>query len=446
MAIDFPSSPVNGQSYADPGTGQTWTYELANNSWTATSLATTGGIVYKGSVDITAAPPVGAKAGEQWSVSVGGTANAGYGPGITGTVLKGDTVLYTGSGWLRASSSIPDATEVAKGIVELATAAETTTGTDATRAVHPAGLKSALTFTQAGADAKPRSYNSKFRDVVSVKDFGAVGDATTDDTDAIQAAFTYASSSGYAIYIPSGTYRITVPIRTGMAGPALKIYGDGSLHSTIVQQTAGANGIEHDYNPITVAVAGTTCTVTSAHPHGLSSGSISLPSNKGPVSRLPKAFLGPKTIAVTSPTVFTFTVAGGTTTPGSQTGFLTPAHARAISIEGIAVKAGQLPGGIADIKGGAAFIVALEGSGPNTSQWNDVLVCGWNANGSNGWEKGAVVYGPTGLRWSNIVMQGRNSFSEKPSAECVGITLSTYSSQGAGSSGPVDGAYNAKFI
>ena len=38
-------------------------------------------------------------------------------------------------------AATPDATEAAKGVVELATAAETTTGTDATRAVHPAGLK-----------------------------------------------------------------------------------------------------------------------------------------------------------------------------------------------------------------------------------------------------------------------------------------------------------------
>ena len=36
------------------------------------------------------------------------------------------------------------ATESVKGIVELATAAETTAGTDATRAVHPAGLKAAI--------------------------------------------------------------------------------------------------------------------------------------------------------------------------------------------------------------------------------------------------------------------------------------------------------------
>ena len=116
MAINFPDTPTNGQTYNDPGTGQTWTYELATNSWTASSLAVTGGVVYKGSVDITAAPPTGAKAGEQWSIGTGGTANAGYGPGVTGTVTKGGMVMYTGSGWLEVSHSVPDATTVAKGI------------------------------------------------------------------------------------------------------------------------------------------------------------------------------------------------------------------------------------------------------------------------------------------------------------------------------------------
>ena len=141
MAINFPDSPTNGQAYTDSGTGQTWTYELATNSWMASSLATTGGVIYKGSVDITAAPPTGAKAGEQWSVGTGGTANAGYGPGVTGTITEGGMVLYTGTGWLKASHSVPDATETVTGIVELATAAETTTGTSNILAVHPAGLK-----------------------------------------------------------------------------------------------------------------------------------------------------------------------------------------------------------------------------------------------------------------------------------------------------------------
>jgi len=116
MAINFPDSPTNAQTYADPGTGQTWTYELATNSWTASSLATTGGVVYKGSVDITAAPPTGAKAGEQWSIGTGGTANAGYGPGITGAVTKGSMVMYTGTAWLETSHAVPDATTAAKGI------------------------------------------------------------------------------------------------------------------------------------------------------------------------------------------------------------------------------------------------------------------------------------------------------------------------------------------
>ena len=116
MAINFPDSPTDGQAYADSGTGQTWTYELATNSWTASSLAVTGGVVYKGSVDITAAPPTGAKAGEQWSIGTGGTANAGYGPGVTGTITKGGMVMYTGSDWLEVSHSIPDATAVEKGI------------------------------------------------------------------------------------------------------------------------------------------------------------------------------------------------------------------------------------------------------------------------------------------------------------------------------------------
>ena len=42
---------------------------------------------------------------------------------------------------VRRIGNAPDATETAKGILQLATAAETTAGTDATKAVHPAGLK-----------------------------------------------------------------------------------------------------------------------------------------------------------------------------------------------------------------------------------------------------------------------------------------------------------------
>ena len=117
MALDFPNAPTNGQVYTVTGTGEQWIYEAATNSWTSKGLVnTTGGLQYKGDVNITAAPPAGATSGSQYSVNPGGTANAGFGPGITGTITKGSMVMYTGTGWIETSHAVPDATTAAKGI------------------------------------------------------------------------------------------------------------------------------------------------------------------------------------------------------------------------------------------------------------------------------------------------------------------------------------------
>ena len=63
-------------------------------------------------------------------------------------------------------------------------------------------------FQQSGAGAQPRTVQSKLRDTVSVKDFGAVGDGLTDDTAAIQAC--YAANPGRTIWHGDGyTYLIS---------------------------------------------------------------------------------------------------------------------------------------------------------------------------------------------------------------------------------------------
>jgi hypothetical protein len=68
-----------------------------------------------------------------------------------------------------------------------------------------------VTFLAAGAGATQRTALEKFRDVVSVKDFGAVGDGVADDTAAFQAAWSAIQSTGGTIVIPAGVYLLNSP-------------------------------------------------------------------------------------------------------------------------------------------------------------------------------------------------------------------------------------------
>jgi hypothetical protein len=76
-----------------------------------------------------------------------------------------------------------------------------------------------LAFTQAGSGAAARTIDSRLKDVVSVKDFGAVGDGTTNDTDAFAAASARINAlGGGVLVIPPGTYIIGKQTLAGAFG------------------------------------------------------------------------------------------------------------------------------------------------------------------------------------------------------------------------------------
>lgn len=61
-------------------------------------------------------------------------------------------------------------------------------------------------FTQSGGGASLRTALDKMREVISVKDYGAIGDGVANDTAAVAAAI--AQSSGKCLVFPAGTYLV----------------------------------------------------------------------------------------------------------------------------------------------------------------------------------------------------------------------------------------------
>jgi hypothetical protein len=95
-----------------------------------------------------------------------------------------------------------------------------------------------VTFLQAGSGAVTRTAQSKMRDVVSVKDFGAVGDGLADDTLAIQAAVTALSANGGTLFFPQGTYKTTAPINWS---PRVSLLGVGGHVGSIISGAHAGN-------------------------------------------------------------------------------------------------------------------------------------------------------------------------------------------------------------
>lgn len=98
---------------------------------------------------------------------------------------------------------------------------------------------SEVEYDPAGTGAVQTTVEDKLREIVSVKDFGAVGDGVADDFLAINKAANYISSiGGGTVFYPAGTYRITRSIRLDDFDVNTNTY-TGNVRRNMVHQGAG---------------------------------------------------------------------------------------------------------------------------------------------------------------------------------------------------------------
>lgn len=115
------------------------------------------------------------------------------------------------------------------------------------------------------AGAVNRDINFKLAEIVSVKDFGATGDGTTDDTVFIQNAIDFVQTNGGGdVYFPNGTYRITAPL---VIDGGANLIGD---NATINNQSLTEHAVEAGTDP--TVFNGFTSTIQNITFTGSSSG------------------------------------------------------------------------------------------------------------------------------------------------------------------------------
>jgi parallel beta-helix repeat protein len=95
------------------------------------------------------------------------------------------------------------------------------------------GGSNLIGFIQSGTGAVATTVQTRLRQTLSVKDFGATGDGSTDDTTAIQNALN--AGTGRSVYFPAGTYRISTTL---LVKTKTTLIGEG-MNKSIIKLTSG---------------------------------------------------------------------------------------------------------------------------------------------------------------------------------------------------------------
>ena len=108
-----------------------------------------------------------------------------------------------------------------------------------------------VSYNQGGTGAVTTNVQAKLQQTVSVKDFGAVGNGSTDDTAAIQNAIDYVYDNGLGkLYFPAGNYKITKSLMVWgnqtatYNGKGISLIGADSTNTIITKTTnTGYGGV-----------------------------------------------------------------------------------------------------------------------------------------------------------------------------------------------------------
>jgi polygalacturonase len=106
-----------------------------------------------------------------------------------------------------------------------------------------------LGYTAPFSNSVTQTVTNKLSQTVSVKDFGAVGNGTTDDTTAIQNAI----NTGYNVYFPKGNYFVTAVHGTTVFSlqQGQHLFGDGVGATTIVVNPTNPSSLAQSIFTIT---------------------------------------------------------------------------------------------------------------------------------------------------------------------------------------------------
>lgn len=200
--------------------------------------------------------------GKLYSYAAGTTTPLATYTGNTTTTANTNPVILNSRGeagvWLSSSYyklKLTDSNDVEIWTVDnvggFATMADLTAAIAAlTASLASSSGSSMIGFIQAGTSAVATTAQTKMRETISVKDFGAVGDDVADDTTKIQAAINYANTIGGDVYFPAGIYKITNGLTINNSGDTsdtfkASMYGDSSSSARI-------HGMAGSYDMLTI--------------------------------------------------------------------------------------------------------------------------------------------------------------------------------------------------